>query len=163
MLTCEACAAEFKRKRGGKNAGRCCSRACGFELQRRQRAANKVKTWQWRSIISYRPCDGCGKPITQGKRSKQVCNAACYRLVAGMTPRGSEVVGGGAGVPSPTHSRRCIARTAISASGRMQGEAPRLPSRIEAERNLHRVRPPQASTQVQRGLRADPTALHLRA
>jgi len=93
VLTCEVCAAEFKRKRGGKNAGRCCSRACGFELQRRQRAANKVKTWQWRSIISYRPCDGCGKPITQGKRSKQVCNAACYRLVAGMTPRGSEVVG----------------------------------------------------------------------
>ena len=93
MLTCEVCAAEFKSKRGGKNAGRCCSRAYGFELQRRQRAANKVKTWQWRSIISYRPCDGCGKPITQGKRSKQVCNAACYRLVAGMTPRGSEVVG----------------------------------------------------------------------
>lgn len=93
MLTCEVCAAEFKRKRGGKNAGRCCSRACGFELQRRQRAANKVKTWQWRSIISYRQCDGCGKTITQGKRTKQVCNAACYRLAAGMTPRGSEVAG----------------------------------------------------------------------
>ena len=113
MLTCEVCAAEFKRKRGGKNAGRCCSRSCGFELQRRERAANKAQAWQWRSIISYRQCDGCGKTITQGKRTKQVCNAACYRLAAGMTPRGSEVAGrcecGGAITYSVTskHRTRC--------------------------------------------------------
>jgi len=84
-ITCEICGAEFKRKRGSKNAGRCCSRACGFELQRRERAANKAirdtptEVWEWRSLVVYRSCVECAQliPNRVGGQAKRVCGSRC--------------------------------------------------------------------------------------
>ena len=83
---CEICGVEFKRKRGGNNAGRCCSRVCGFELQRRQRRQRRerarpvvVDAWEWRSLVFYRPCIDCGQPITNRAKGqpKSVCDIRC--------------------------------------------------------------------------------------
>lgn len=83
---CEVFGIPFlSRPRRHKDANRCCSRECGFELQRRERAAARFKRHGVDgeySPIWFRLCRGCGKPFGARRKNRLQCSEECDREYA---------------------------------------------------------------------------------
>src|SRR5690348_1488202 len=68
VRTCEICSKPFPERRNGKSdANRCCSRTCGFELQRREREA--VIHWYFRN------CAVCSLLFRMKNKRQVVCDS----------------------------------------------------------------------------------------
>lgn len=89
---CEACGASFNRRPAGRDAGRYCSRACGFEMRRREAAAREASL----PPRPIRSCRGCGRCRRDDERWRAWCSYRCrvndcgervkdlYRLACGV-------------------------------------------------------------------------------
>lgn len=80
---CEACGKPFARARRstGTDAGRACSRECGWILQRmdgaRRRAAREEKTPPF-SMVTFPECAVCGERfVVRGRRRRKHCGPEC--------------------------------------------------------------------------------------
>jgi hypothetical protein len=78
--TGRACAVCGKRfiPRGNRNAGKCCSRECGFEYQRQEAHRNRV---EWPSShVHYGTCIICNRLFAArrtGRKQRNVCSVEC--------------------------------------------------------------------------------------
>lgn len=73
---CVICLKGFLKSRTSRTSGQCCSRQCGFELQRRARAISRAKTAaakQAKRESSRRDCAVCG-----AKSKTRYCSRRCY-------------------------------------------------------------------------------------
>ena len=70
--TCEQCGQAFARRSTGRDAGRFCSRECGFEAQRLAKARRGLLLL----LNKVRACDICGKSHT---RRAVTCSQECAR------------------------------------------------------------------------------------
>ena len=80
---CEVCGKVFKRSVNGTM--RCCSRECGFLLQKKERSASKdqrgltAEPWRGRYIkVEFAKCEGCDLIICKRLNRKFCSDACCY-------------------------------------------------------------------------------------
>ncbi len=81
VRVCQVCGKHFVKHGGGK--GICCSRRCGFEWQRKQRAEISEeaarKREEERATANTRTCDECGRAFTANITSSRLCSPQCKR------------------------------------------------------------------------------------
>jgi len=85
MPNCEICGNEFKRRVRTNDSNRCCSRECGFALQRREKAIasaafhESAREGAWTHWY-FSDCETCGGRFIQGNhkgRRRRFCGSAC--------------------------------------------------------------------------------------
>ena len=79
---CKICTQPITRKiRKSRDSGRCCSRACGFELIRRERSAARsarlAKVAEIRRANRQRQCAECGA-VFEAQASARFCSPQCW-------------------------------------------------------------------------------------
>lgn len=75
---CEVCDKPIAQRRGGKDARRCCSRDCGFELQRRERAQRPPMPPKPPKPRKVHQCRGCGRSTRTDERWRVWCSYRCH-------------------------------------------------------------------------------------
>jgi hypothetical protein len=82
---CEVCGVTFPHK-NGRRADRCCSRACGFELMRRERGQEALQRRRADgkfSPVHFRACATCGRIKCSGRNTvPRACEGECSRQLA---------------------------------------------------------------------------------
>lgn len=77
---CQVCGVAFTRKNGG-NAGRCCSRKCGFELLARnklKRLSDQQEVIEYRAIVSHLyECKFCKRAFPITTTMDRYCSTRC--------------------------------------------------------------------------------------
>lgn len=77
---CEICGKEFQRRKRKNDACRCCSRECGFKLQRIEKAirkSQKKKVIPKIKPITIRRCELCRRTYVAKSRRQKYCSNEC--------------------------------------------------------------------------------------
>lgn len=85
---CEVCGVAFARRtRGTGDSNRCCSRDCGFELQRRERRAARDDRLSalkaMRRAARQRTCESCGADF-EAQPTAKYCSTSCANRAHGL-------------------------------------------------------------------------------
>ena len=114
-LACVVCDSLFNRRTKGRDAGLCCSRACGFELQRRRGRERREAT---EALNTLRRCERHSRDQVAREaaaREREVALILRNEAHAGRPCRtcGKAVGYSGSGVPKAYCSIGCRPRTAV--------------------------------------------------
>lgn len=90
---CEVCGKGFRKKKSGNNAGRCCSRECGFEWMRidgaRRRVATEERRGREHRRALLRKCPICRWSFEAARPAQRCCSAKCERKRASRASAGA--------------------------------------------------------------------------
>lgn len=80
-LVCVVCGVDFEKRSHTRDANLCCSRACGFQLQRQRGAAAKIETAKRRAALPRATyecvCKICSVSFVSARRGVKFCSESC--------------------------------------------------------------------------------------
>lgn len=82
LRTCEACGKSFRKKKSGRNAGRACSRECGWAVMRMDGARRREQRGEHGpqfSVVAFKTCGICRRwfSVRGNGAQRRLCSQAC--------------------------------------------------------------------------------------